>query len=93
MVVLGSGKIEPNKFSAKDAPDHAMTMYTGANGTFVFNAGTCIWNLPLSTPPGFQTPINNQGDLGKYTLAYKKEDTRIQRITKNLLERALQMKK
>jgi hypothetical protein len=93
LIVLGSGKIEPNKFAREDAPDHAMTIYSGPKGNFVFNAGTCIWNLPLSTPPGFQTPINNQGDQGKYTLAYKKEDARIQRITKNLLERALQTEK
>ncbi len=89
LVILGVGKIEPNKFASKNAQDHAMLIYDGPKGNFVFNAGTCIWNLPLSTPPGFQTPVNNQGELGKYVIPYKKEDPVIQQITKNLLERAI----
>lgn len=89
LVILGQGKIQPNKFADENPPDHAVVIYTAAKGNFVFNAGTCFWNLPLSTPPGFQTPINNQGDMGKVIVNYVKEDPKIQRITKNLLDRAV----
>lgn len=89
LVILGTGKIQPNKFAAENSPDHTVVIYTAPKGNFVFNAGTCIWNLPLSTPPGFQTPINNQGDMGKAIVNYTKEDPIIQRITKNLLDRAV----
>ncbi|HEX6227462.1 MAG TPA: N,N-dimethylformamidase beta subunit family domain-containing protein [Chryseolinea sp.] len=89
LIVVGSGKILPNKFANENPPDHAVTIYAGPKGNFVFNAGTCFWNLALSTPPGFQTPVNNQGDLGKKIVAYAKEDPRIQRLTKNLLDNAI----
>jgi hypothetical protein len=89
LVVLGTCKIEPNKFASDNPKDHAMLIYDGPKGNYVFNAGTCFWPLPLSTPPGFQNPVNNQGDQGKYVINYKKDDPIIQRITKNLLERAL----
>ena len=88
LIVLGSGKILPNKFADDNPPDHAVTIYTAPKGNFVFNAGTCFWNLPLSTPPGSQTPVNNQGDQGKKIVGYVKDDPRIQRITKNLLDKA-----
>lgn len=91
LVVLGTGKIQPNKFADDDSPDQAITMYTASRGNFVFNAGTCFWNLPLSTPPGFQTPVNNQGELGKQVVNYKKDDPRIQAITRNLLRRAIEV--
>ena len=89
LVVLGIGKLKPNKFSGPGAPDHAMVMYTAAKGNYVFNAGTCFWSMPLSSPPGYQNPVNNQGELGKDVLDFTKEDPRIQRIMKNLLERAV----
>jgi hypothetical protein len=92
LVVLGSGVIKPNKFANDNPQDHAVTIYTAAKGNYVFNAGTCFWNLPLSTPPGFQTPVNNQGDLGKAIVGYVKDDSKIQRITKNLLDRAVSSK-
>ena len=89
LVILGTGKIKPNKFANDNPEDHAVTIYTAAKGNFVFNAGTCFWNLPLSTPPGFQTPVNNQGDQGRKVIENVKDDPRIQRITKNLLDKAL----
>ncbi len=89
MVLLGSGKIHPNKFASDNPPDHAAIIFTASKGNFVFNAGTCFWNLPLATPPGFQTPVNNQGELGKKIVGYVKDDPRIQRMTKNLLDRAV----
>lgn len=89
LVVLGTGKIQPNKFSGADAPDHAMVLYTAARGNFVFNAGTCFWSLPLSSPPGYQNPVNDQGEDGNEVIDFTEEDPRIQRITKNLLDRAI----
>ena len=89
LTVLGSGKILPNKFADDNPPDHTVTIYNAPKGNFVFNAGTCFWNLPLSTPPGSQTPVNNQGDQGKKTVGFIKDDPKIQRITKNLLDKAL----
>jgi hypothetical protein len=90
--ILGIGKIKPNKFADENPQDHAITIYTAAKGNYVFNAGTCFWNLPLSTPPGFQLPVNNQGEQGNYVVNYKKEDPRIQGIMKNLLRRAIEYK-
>ena len=89
LIVLGTGKIKPNKFADDNAPDHAMTIYNTPKGNFVFNAGTCFWNLPLATPPGFQNPVNNQGDLGKTVIDFTKGNPRVERITKNLIERAV----
>lgn len=89
LIVLGTGKLQPNKFSDADAPDHAMVIYTASKGNFVFNAGTCFWNLPLSSPPGFKEPVNNQGDLGKREFQFSKGDINIQKITKNLMDRAV----
>jgi hypothetical protein len=89
-IVLGSGKIKPNKFSDENPPDHTMTIYTAKKGNFVFNAGTCFWSLPLSSPPGYKNPVNNQGALGKQVMDFTKEDPTVQRITKNLLDRAIQ---
>lgn len=89
LVVLGIGKIESNKFSGADAPDHAMVLYTAKRGNFVFNAGTCFWSLPLSSPPGYKNPVNDQGEDGNEVIDFTEEDPRIQRITKNLLDRAI----
>lgn len=89
LVVLGIGKIEPNKHADPEAPDHAMVLYSAPKGNFVFNAGTCFWSLPLASPPGYKNPVNNQGELGKQIMNFTEEDPRIQRITKNLLDRAI----
>ena len=87
LVILGTGKIEPNKFADENDPDHAMVIYTAGKGNFVFNAGTCFWNMALSTPPGFKNPVNNQGETNE-VIDFTKENPVIQRITKNLLDRA-----
>jgi hypothetical protein len=62
------------------APPHAATVYDGPKGSVVFNAGTCWWNMVLSTPPGFVNPPNRD---------FAREDARVQRITKNVLERMI----
>jgi hypothetical protein len=33
--------------------------------------------------------VNDQGDLGNHVLEFVKDDPKIQRITKNLLDRAI----
>lgn len=60
---------------------YATTIYTAPKGNLVFDAGTCWWNVVLSTPPGFQDPPRK---------SFSHADARIQRITKNVLDRMLQ---
>ena len=62
---------------------YATTLYTAAKGNLVFNAGTCWWNVVLSTPPGFQNPPRKD---------FLRNDARIQRITKNILDRMIATK-
>jgi hypothetical protein len=59
---------------------YATTLYTAPKGNLVFNAGTCWWNLVLSSPPGFQSPPRKD---------FLRNDARIQRITKNVLDRMI----
>ncbi len=62
-------------------PDtHGAVVYAGANGGVVFNAGTCWWNMVLSTPPGFSNPPNKD---------FARPDPRVQQITRNLLARMI----
>ncbi len=60
---------------------YATTIYTAPKGNYVFDAGTCWWNKVLSCPPGYINPpfINH----------FKDGDVRIQRITKNVLDRMI----
>jgi hypothetical protein len=88
-VVLAQSKIHPNKFRDPEAPDHAATLYTTAKGNFVFNAGTCWWSMLLSTPPGFQNPVNNQGPENYKVIDFSTPDKRVQQMTKNLLAHCL----
>ena len=55
-------------------------VYDGGAGNIVFNAGTCWWNMVLSTPPGFVTPPNKD---------FARADPRVQQITRNLLARII----
>jgi hypothetical protein len=59
---------------------YATTLYTAPKGNLVFNAGTCWWNVVLSSPPGFQSPPRKD---------FLRDDARIQRITKNILDRMI----
>jgi hypothetical protein len=60
---------------------YATTIYTASRGNYVFNAATCWWNKVMSSPPGYINPpfINH----------FKDGDARIQRITKNILDRMI----
>lgn len=60
---------------------HAAVVYDGPKGNVVFNAGTCWWSLLLSTPPGSIDP--NRAD-------FQEDDSRVQRMTRNVLDRMLE---
>lgn len=87
--VVAQNKIPHNQFNDDVPPEHAATFYSLPKGNFVFNAGTCFWSIPLSSPPGYQNPVCNLGRNGYHAIEYAEQDRqRVQRMTKNLLERA-----
>lgn len=59
---------------------YAATIYTAPKGNYVFNAATCWWNKPISTPPAYINPPH---------LDFSKEDPRVQQITRNVLDRMI----
>jgi hypothetical protein len=60
----------------------AATIYPGPKGNFVFNASTIWWCQGLSSPPGHWLPWSHWSRPHG-------PDERVQRITENLLRRAL----
>ncbi|HVT59469.1 MAG TPA: N,N-dimethylformamidase beta subunit family domain-containing protein [Thermoanaerobaculia bacterium] len=64
------------------APRYTATVYPGPKGNFVFNGATCWWSDGLAAPPGYQHPA-----LGR--AQPQGPDARIQRITANLIRRAV----
>ncbi|QEH35648.1 hypothetical protein OJF2_42030 [Aquisphaera giovannonii] len=60
----------------------AATIYPGPKGNFVFNASTIFWSQGLSSPPGHTLPWSH------WSRPHGPDD-RVQRITHNLLHRAL----
>jgi hypothetical protein len=60
---------------------YTATVYPGPKGNFVFNASTCWWADGLSAPPGYLRP--------KVYTEPKGPDARVQRITRNILDRML----
>ncbi len=58
------------------------TIYPGPKGNFVFNASTIFWAQGLSSPPGHTLPWSHWSRPHG-------PDPRVQRITHNLLKRAL----
>ncbi len=58
------------------------TIYPGPKGNFVFNASTIFWCQGLSHPPGHMLPWSHWSRPHG-------PDARVQRITQNLLRRAL----
>lgn len=61
----------------------AATIYPGPQGNFVFNASTIFWAQGLSSPPGHVLPWSHWSRPHG-------PDERVQQITKNLLNRAIQ---
>lgn len=76
LVVLAAGKVRDRDKQLDKT--YAATIYNGPKGNIVFNAATCWWNMLLSRPPGAVNPPDTD---------FSKEDPRVQRITKNLLDR------
>lgn len=88
LVVLAEGPVTDYYGQPGRRPrSYATTIYSAPKGNLVFDAGTCWWNKVLSAPPGYINPpfINH----------FKNGDARIQRITKNVLDRmiSIQIKK
>lgn len=61
---------------------YAATIFPGPKGNFVFNAATIFWSQDLASPPGHILPWSH----GSRPLG---PDERVQRITENLLHKAL----
>jgi hypothetical protein len=79
LVVLSEGPVYGANGERRSGR-YATTLYAASRGNLVFNAGTCWWNLVLSTPPGFQNPPRKD---------FRRNDPRIQRITRNILDRMI----
>jgi len=88
-IVLAQNKPLPNRFTDKEAPEHAATIYNAPKGNFVFNAGTCWWSMLLSKPPGYKNPVCNLGRDGYRVLDFSKGDKRIEQITRNLFDKVV----
>jgi hypothetical protein len=69
-----SGGTEPSRWTA--------TIYPGPKKNFVFNASTIFWTQGLSSPPGHMLPWSH------WTRPHG-TDSRVQRITRNVLQCAL----
>jgi len=68
------GGVNPQQWTA--------TIYPGPKGNFVFNAATIFWAQGLSSPPGHTLPWSHWSRPHG-------PDERVQKITHNLLKRAL----
>ena len=74
---------EGTAFNAGVNPVHwTATIYPGPKGNFVFNAATIWWAQGLASPPGHMLPWS-------HSTRPHGPDPRVQRITENLLRRAL----
>jgi hypothetical protein len=82
LVVLSEGPVY-GASGEKRTGTYATVLYTARKGNLVFNAGTCWWNVVLSSPPGFQNPPRKD---------FRRSDRRIQRITRNVLDRMIATK-
>lgn len=80
LVVVGEARFRSDR--EKPRRTHAATIYDGPANNFVFNAGTCWWSMPLARPPGARNPPD---------VDFSKPDSRVQLITKNLLDRAARL--
>ena len=65
---------------------YAATVFEGPKGNIVFNATTIFWSQGLSLPPGHMIPWSH------YSRPHGPDD-RVQRITTNVLKRAIQRAK
>lgn len=77
--ILASGPVYGWNGEARSGT-YATVIYQCRKGNYVFNAGTCWWNMVLSTPPGFMNPPKRY---------FWQADPRIQRITRNILDKMI----
>ncbi|MCE9607217.1 MAG: hypothetical protein K8U03_20210 [Planctomycetia bacterium] len=69
----------------ENAQQWTATIYPGPKDNFVFNAATIFWVQGLSTPPGHMLPWSHWSRPHG-------PDVRVQKITENLLRRAIESK-
>ena len=80
-----------DSLAGAEGKKYAATYYETARGNFVFNAATCWWSMALSTPPGFPFPQNPRKLFTGRTIDFRKNDTRVQSITHNLMDSIVNM--
>ena len=78
IVATGETQSAPNK---PNGGVYTATTYYGPKQNVVFNASTCWWADGLSAPPGYLTP--------KVYTAPQGVDSRVQTITRNILQRMI----
>lgn len=79
--IVATGVTRNNTRGPEGEGIYTATIYPGPRKNFVFNASTCWWADGLSEPPGYMRP-------SVYTTP-KGPDPRVQRITRNILDRML----
>jgi len=84
--VLASGPM----YEPEEGNLYAATYYELPKGNFVFNAATCWWNMALSSPPGFPHPLNPKGLFTDRPVDLRDNDKRVQRMTRNMLDRIVE---
>ncbi len=79
--VVAAGPLFPDQTPTGGSKEHAAVVYPGPKGNWVFNAGTIWWSEGLSQPPGHIPGRTFSGPFGV--------EGRIQRITRNVLDRMI----
>ena len=79
--VVASSPLFPGLTREGGKKEHAAVVYPGPQGNWVFNAGTIWWPEGLAAPPGHIPARTFAGPFGV--------DPRIQRITRNVLDRMI----
>ncbi|HLA58977.1 MAG TPA: N,N-dimethylformamidase beta subunit family domain-containing protein [Puia sp.] len=82
MTVLAEGPVT-NYSGEPTNKSYSAVIYTTEKGNYVFNAATCWWTKVLSYPPGYMNPPYRY---------FSETDKRVQRITKNVLDRMISAK-
>ncbi len=81
--ILAEGPVVRHQGADAGDSRYASTIYTAPKGNYVFNAGTIWWCKGLSSPPGNIVPPYVSSPL------FEHEDPRVQRITKNVIDRMI----
>jgi len=86
LVVLASSDTFNNSCCHSEImQDYTVTLYQTPKNNFVFNAATCWWSMPLSSPPGFQNPMNES-----LMIDFSKDDKIVQQMTRNLFKKVIE---